>query len=84
VATSEQLRAARSLLDWTVRELAGQAGVHRNTITRAETAATAPGHAIAKVVRSLEAAGIEFTAGGEPGVKLRKDGRGVGRPARTP
>jgi hypothetical protein len=72
MVTSAQLRAARALLDWTVRELAEQADVHRNTITRAETDATAHGHAIAQVVLTLEAAGVEFTNGDQPGVRLKK------------
>ena len=72
MVTSAQLRAARALLDWTVRELAEQAEVHRNTITRAETDATAHGHAVAQVVLTLEAAGVEFTNGEQPGVRLRK------------
>jgi transcriptional regulator with XRE-family HTH domain len=71
MVTSAQLRAARALLDWTVRELAEQADVHRNTITRAETDATAHGHAVAQVVLTLEAAGVEFTNGEQPGVRLR-------------
>ena len=33
MVTSAQLRAARSLLDWTVRDLSEKAGVHRNTVT---------------------------------------------------
>lgn len=72
MVTSAQLRAARALLNWTVRDLADKAGVHRNTVSRAETDATAPGHATAAIQRALEAAGVEFTNGGEPGVKLRK------------
>jgi transcriptional regulator with XRE-family HTH domain len=74
VVTSAQLRAARGLLSWTVRDLAAKAGVHRNTVTRFETEATAPGHAIEQVVRTLEDGGVEFIAedGGGPGVRLRK------------
>jgi transcriptional regulator with XRE-family HTH domain len=71
MVTSAQLRAARSLLNWTVRDLAEKAGVHRNTITRAETDATTPGHAVAQMVRTLETAGVIFTNGGEPGVKMK-------------
>jgi transcriptional regulator with XRE-family HTH domain len=72
MVTSAQLRAARSLLNWTVRDLSEKSGVHRNTITRAETEATAHGHAVAQAVRTLEAAGVEFTNGDQPGVRLRK------------
>jgi transcriptional regulator with XRE-family HTH domain len=71
MVTSAQLRAARSLLNWTVRELAERASVHRNTITRAETDATTHGHAVAQVVLTLEAAGVEFTNGERPGVRLK-------------
>jgi transcriptional regulator with XRE-family HTH domain len=74
MVTSAQLRAARSLLNWTVRDLAEKAGVHRNTITRAETDETAHGHAVAQAVRTLEAAGVIFVEenGAGPGVRLRK------------
>jgi transcriptional regulator with XRE-family HTH domain len=73
--TSAQLRAARSLLNWTVRDLSAQAGVHRNTISRAEIDGTTHGHAVAQLVRTLEAAGVEFIAenGGGRGVRLRKE-----------
>jgi transcriptional regulator with XRE-family HTH domain len=69
VVTSAQLRAARGLLNWTVRDLAEKSGVHRNTVTRIETDATGAGHAIV-----AEAAGVEFIPenGGGPGVRLRK------------
>lgn len=72
--TSAQIRAARALLDWTVRDLALQANVHRNTVTRSETDATGPGHATASIRSALEKAGVEFIAenGGGPGVRLRK------------
>jgi transcriptional regulator with XRE-family HTH domain len=74
MVTSAQLRAARSLLNWTVRDLAERSGVHRNTITRAETEANEHGHAVAQVVRTLEIAGVIFVPGnGEgPGVRLKK------------
>jgi transcriptional regulator with XRE-family HTH domain len=72
--TSAQIRAARALLGWTVRDLAEAAKVHRNTITRAETDATGPGYATAAIRAALEAAGVEFIPenGGGPGVRLRK------------
>jgi transcriptional regulator with XRE-family HTH domain len=72
MVTSAQIRAARALLNWTVRDLADRAGVHRNTVTRAETEATGPGHAVASMQRALESAGVEFIAenGGGPGVRF--------------
>jgi transcriptional regulator with XRE-family HTH domain len=79
VVTSAQIRAARALLNWTVRDLAERAGVHRNTVTRAETDATGPGHATAAIRAAIEAAGVEFIGEGEasaqggPGVRLKKE-----------
>ncbi len=72
--TSAQIRAARALLNWTVRDLAERSGVHRNTITRAETDATGPGHATAAIRAALEAGGVVFLPenGNGPGVALRK------------
>lgn len=74
MVTSAQLRAARGLLNWTVRDLAEKSGVHRNTVTRIETNATAPGHALTALQAALESAGVEFIAenGGGAGVRLRK------------
>ena len=74
MVTSAQLRAARGLLNWTVRGLAEKAGVHRNTVTRCENDATTGGPALEAIRAALEAAGVEFIAenGGGPGVRLRK------------
>lgn len=74
MVTSAQIRAARGLLNWTVRDLADRAGVHRNTVTRAETDATGPGHAVSAIQRAFEEAGVLFVAenGEGPGVRLRK------------
>jgi transcriptional regulator with XRE-family HTH domain len=71
--TSAQLRAARGFLNWTVRDLAEKAGVHRNTVTRAETDGPERGHAVAQIARTLEAAGIEFTDGGQQGIRLKQE-----------
>jgi len=58
--------------------LSEKAGVHRNTITRAETDATGPGHATASIRAALEAAGVIFLLenGNGPGVALRKEQAG--------
>lgn len=73
--TSAQLRAARGLLNWTVRDLAERAGVHRNTVTNIETGRYAGDPAtVASIRAALEAAGVVFIPenGGGPGVRLRK------------
>jgi len=72
--TSAQLRAARGLLAWSVRDLAEAAGVHRNTVTNIETGKFAGDPAtLDKLRAALEAAGVAFIAenGGGPGVRLR-------------
>ena len=64
VVTSAQIRAARGLLNWTVRDLAEKAGVHRNTVTRIETDANGQGHAMASIMKAFDDAGVEFIDGG--------------------
>ena len=72
LVTSAQIRAARGLLDWTVRDLAERAGVPRNTLSNIETGAYAGApETLAAIRRVLERAGVEFTNGDAPGVRLR-------------
>lgn len=70
--SSAHIRAARGLLNWTVRDLAERAGVHRNTVTRMEANKVTHGPTIAVIVHALEAEGIEFLNDGQPGVRLRQ------------
>ena len=71
--TSAQVRAARGLLNWTVRELADKANVHRNTVTNIETGRCAGDpETLSAIQRALERAGVEFTNGKRPGVRLNK------------
>jgi transcriptional regulator with XRE-family HTH domain len=66
---------ARAALNWTVRDLAEAAGVHRNTITNLETGRYAGDAAtLATLETVLRRAGIDFIDenGGGPGVRLRK------------
>jgi len=71
--TSPQLRGARAMLNWTVRDLASRTDVHRNTISAFENGKTEPNSATLQVLRrALEAAGVEFTNGEQPGVRLKK------------
>jgi len=65
---------ARAALNWTVRDLAEAAGVHRNTITNLETGRYAGDAAtLATLETVLRRAGIDFIDenGGGPGVRLR-------------
>jgi transcriptional regulator with XRE-family HTH domain len=73
--TSAQLRAARGLVNWSVRELSDRAGIHRNTITNFETGKSGGDpETIAALCAALEAAGVIFVAenGEGPGVRQRK------------
>jgi len=70
--TSAQIRAARGLLDWTVRDLAERSGVHL-VVSKIETGAYAGAPAtLGAIRRTLKYAGVEFTNADAPGVKLRK------------
>lgn len=73
--TSAQVRAARGLLNWTVRDLAERAGVHRNTVTNLETERYAGSEeARIAIQAALENGGVEFVPenGGGPGVRAKK------------
>jgi transcriptional regulator with XRE-family HTH domain len=76
-----QLRMARAAVGWGVRELAEKAGVTANTVSRIEQGADAKQSTIDAIRRALEAAGIEFTNGDKPGVRLVHDPDAA--PART-
>ena len=73
--TSAQVRMARAALNWSVRDLAKAAQIHRNTVTNIETGRYAGDAAtLAAIVGALKRAGVEFIDenGGGPGVRLRK------------
>lgn len=80
--TSEQLRAARALLQWDQKRLASASKVSTATIKRLEplSGPLRANQVTIEALRSaLEAAGVEFIPenGGGPGVRLvrRLDGR---------
>jgi len=73
--TSAQVRMARASLNWTVRDLAKAAGVHRNTVNNVEVGRYAGDpDTLEKIEKALAAAGVQFIEenGGGPGVRLRK------------
>jgi transcriptional regulator with XRE-family HTH domain len=67
-----QLCMARAAVGWGVRELAKKAGVTANTVSRIENGADAKQSTMDRLQHALEAAGIEFTNGDQPGVRLTK------------
>jgi transcriptional regulator with XRE-family HTH domain len=74
-----QLRMARAAVGWGVRELAKKAGVTANTVTRIENGADAKQSTMDKLQSALEAAGVEFIDGDQPGVRLTKVAAGRGK-----
>ncbi|WP_348643638.1 helix-turn-helix transcriptional regulator [Methylocystis sp. L43] len=72
-----QVRMARAALNWSLADLAGAAGIHRNTVSNFETGKYAGSEeALAAIRAALEKAGVEFIEenGGGLGVRLRKGG----------
>jgi transcriptional regulator with XRE-family HTH domain len=78
VITGAQIRAARKLLGWSANELARRTGMQASTVHRSECVNGEPPITTqhATVIRqALEKAGVEFTNGDEPGVKLKANFR---------
>jgi transcriptional regulator with XRE-family HTH domain len=72
----EQCRAARGWLGWSQQTLADRAKVSVSTVKDFENRARKPiPNNLAAIRGALEAAGIEFTNGDVPGVRLRKKKR---------
>lgn len=70
-----QIKAARSLLGWSQDDLAARSGVSQPTIKRLEAEGGELGgrpETAEKICRALQKAGIEFTNGNAPGVRLKK------------
>jgi predicted transcriptional regulator len=73
--TSELIRAARALLRWEQRDLAKASGVSLPTIKRLEVTPgplAAHSSTVTGLRRALESAGIEFTNGSGPGVRIKR------------
>ena len=67
-----QCRMARAALGWGVRELAAAAKVSPDTVARFERGDELKERTIDALQRALETAGVEFTNGDQPGVRLTK------------
>jgi len=70
--TPVQCRMARAALGLGIRELARAAKVSIDTVTRFERGDLLKERTIEAMQRTLEAAGIEFINGDQPGVRLAK------------
>ena len=67
-----QCRMARAALGLGVRELASAAKVSIDTVARFERGDELKERTIDALQRALESAGVEFTNGDQPGVRLTK------------
>lgn len=75
--TKAQFRAARALLDWSRSKLGEKAGYSLATVQRVEKGgAFVSDDVLNKLKTTLEAAGVEFTNGEAPGVRLKTRRRG--------
>ena len=72
IFTSLQCRMARAALGLGVRELASAAKVSIDTVARFERGDELKERTIDALQRALESAGVEFTNGDQPGVRLTK------------
>jgi transcriptional regulator with XRE-family HTH domain len=71
--TSEQCRAARGILNWSQGKLAEEAQVGDSTVRNFEAGRSRPVvNNLTAIQRALEAAGVEFTNGDRPGVRMRR------------
>jgi transcriptional regulator with XRE-family HTH domain len=72
--TPAQCRAARALLNWSQADLAKESSVATKTIADFEREERRPyDRTLADIRAALESAGIEFTNGEAPGVRMPKD-----------
>lgn len=73
VMIPEQCRAARSLLSWTMQDLAGAAEGSPDTVRRFEDGETLKPETVARLQRALERGGVVFKSNGDgPGVHLKR------------
>jgi transcriptional regulator with XRE-family HTH domain len=74
--TGEQIKAARKLLGWSQMTLALEAGLEQSTVANFETGKTRPSVlSVSSIRRALEGAGVGFTNGDGPGVRLMRKGK---------
>ena len=70
--TATHIRAARAVLGWGVRDLAAQAGVSINAVTRLEAGRDVRKSTADKIQATLEAAGVAFETSDRPGIRWRQ------------
>ena len=63
---------ARAALRLSVRDVATMANVSTNTLTRLENGEELKPRTLEAIRNALEKAGVEFTNGDQPGVRMRR------------
>ena len=70
--TGEQVKAARRLLGWSQVRLAGRSALPESAVAKFETGAQRlPSPNLEAIRQAREVAGVEFTNGGQPGVRMK-------------
>ena len=72
-----QCKMARAAVGMGVRELAAAAKVSPDTVARLERGEALRERTVEDIKRALESAGVEFTNGDQPGVRLRRAPHGA-------
>jgi transcriptional regulator with XRE-family HTH domain len=71
--SKEQCRAARGFLNWSQAVLAARAGIDRSTVKDFESGRHIPNRvSMTAIIGAFEMAGIEFTNGDRPGLRMRR------------
>jgi len=73
--TAMQCRMARAGLGFGVRDIAKLANVSPSTVARLEAGEDLMPRTVESIQRAFEAAGVEFTNGDAPGLRLRPQRR---------
>ena len=73
--TARQLKAARALLGWEQSHLAEASGLSIQTVKRMEGSdgiVRGNSRSLVAIHSTINAAGVEFTNGGQPGVRMQR------------
>ena len=81
--TPAECKAARKLLGWSQLDLELRANISQSTVSTFERRGRVLEKTVSALRAALEAAGVEFTNGGEPGVKLKAKAGMLGSRPRT-
>ena len=70
IVSPEQIKAARMLLGWTRKDLIKATLLSPRTVADIEDSEDCLPNSLLVIRAALESAGVEFTHGGQPGVRM--------------